>query len=1036
MKILDVPLKRPVAVVIIFSLLAFLGVMEYRSMKYELTPPMAMTYLYVQTIYPGASPQEVEDQVSKKLEDAVSGIARVKHVTTQSLENASVILLEFESGTDVNIAAQDVQRQVNATMSDLPSAVKTPMVNKFSMDDYPIIQLAITSSAGKGDFYELVKDTVKPRLGRISGVGQVTMLGGNAREVRVSLSQTKLERYGIPILLVMQKIGAANLDFPAGSIKDVDGEYVVRIAGKLKNLDEMRDLVLTSLPGAGSVRLGDVAKIEDTLADSDTIFRYNGKEAIGLQILKQSGANAVDVSEKVHAELSKMEKEFKAQGLRFEIAQDSSVFTLGSARDVVDDIILAILFVGVIMLLFLHDFRNSFIVMMAIPTTLLTTFIGMGVGGFTLNLLSLLALTLVIGILVDDSIVVIENIHRHRALGESAMEAAAKGTREIAFAASSVTLVIIVAFLPVSLAGGMIGAMLIQFGLTIVMATAISLFVSFFLTPLLAAKMGGSETKSTTGAMARFGRAFDRGFSGITKGFLSVFDWAVKHKGLTIVAAFLFFVFSMFMLATGLVGSEFMVKIDRGEFNISLELPERTSLEQNDGIVQGIEKDLRARPEVDRIYTKVGYSSMSSSSYKTSINVGLVPRKSRHKSSEQVGREVEAAIRGIPGVKVTVEQVGIIDMGSSTSPISYTVSGQNYEHNLAVAKAWADVMRTVQGTGDVRLSASDGRPELKIDIDRGKLADLGLSLDSVGSSLRTALAGNDSLYYKEGGVDYTIRILLDSFDRTSTAQVASLSFANNQGRQIRLSQFATIQNGFGPTVLTRLDRESSITVSGQAIGRTSGEIDKEIRAEAAKLTLPSDVTVKPSGMLTMQSDSFGSLGFALLLSLILIYAILAILFDSLTYPLSVMFSLPFAMIGGFFSLALTKLTLNVYSIMAMILLIGLAAKNAILLLDRALKNHQDRDMGIVEALREAVSTRIRPIFMTTAAMVVGMLPLALGMGSAGEMKKAMGMVLIGGLIFGLLITMILVPVAFLAVESLRTRFMRAKKNTTEIPNAQ
>jgi len=1034
MKILDLPHKRPIAVVVIFSLFAFIGIIEYSRMKYELTPPIDISYLTVQTIYPGASPQEVEDQVTKKLEDAVSGVARVTHITSQSLENASVISLEFSSGTNLNESLQDVQRLVNAEMSELPSSVKTPSINKFSLNDYPIVQLAVTGSTGPGELYELVKDTVKNRLARINGVGQVTMLGGNATEVRVSLSQQKLERYGIPILLVLQKIGAANLDFPAGTIKDADGEYVVRVEGKLKNLDEMRDLVLASVPGAGSVRLRDVAGVGDELADSQTIFRYDGKDAIGLLVLKQNGANAVDVSKKLHAELTNMETEFKSQALRFEVAQDSSVFTLGSAHDVLDDIVLAVIFVGAIMLLFLHDFRNAFIVMMAIPTTLLTTFIGIGIAGFTLNLLSLLALTLVIGILVDDSIVVIENIHRHRSLGESSSEAAKNGTREISFAAASVTLVIIVAFLPVSLAGGMIGSILIQFGLTIVIATAVSLFVSFFLTPLLAARMGDSESRRQSGVMARFGARFDRAFQSVTRWFISIFDWAARHKALTLGSACLLLAFSLFMLVSGIVGSEFMVSIDRGEFDVSIEFPERTSLEQNDQATQGIEKELRTMPEVAHVYTKVGYSSSGSSSYQTVLDVTLVPRNARSKSSERIGQEVAEYIKRIPGAKVTVDQVGIIDTGTATSPISYTVSGQSYEDNIAVAKHLAGIAKSVKGTGDVRISVSDGMPELKIDIDRGKLADLGLSLDAVGASLRTALAGDDSLYFHKDGTDYSIKVLLDSFDRTSTDQVANISFSNSQGRQIHLSQFATIQNGFGPTELIRLDRESSITVSAQAIGRTAGEIDKEIQAGLAKTKLPGGVEVKPSGTLSMQGDAFGNLGFAMVLSFVLIYAILAILFNSLSYPLPVMFSLPFSMIGGFFALAATRLSLNIFSIMAVILLIGLAAKNAILLVDRALKNREERAMSTVEALREAVSTRIRPIFMTTAAMVFGMLPLALGMGSAGEMKQAMGVVLIGGLVFGLLITMILVPVSFLAVEDLR--LARKGKHTTEMSNAE
>jgi hydrophobic/amphiphilic exporter-1 (mainly G- bacteria), HAE1 family len=1036
MKLLDLPFVRPIAIVVIVSLLSFVGIFEYSTMKYELTPPMTAPYLTIQTIYPGASPKEVEDQVTKKIEDAISGVSHVKHVTSQSVENVSIVALELDVGTDLNVASQDVQREVNAKMKDMPSAVKTPSVNKLSLDDYPIIQLAITANVGKGELYELVKDTVKPSLNRISGVGQITMLGGNAREIRVSLSQAKLEQYGIPILLVMQKIGASNLDFPAGNIKAADGEYVVRIAGKLKNLDEMKNLVLITLPGSGSIHLGDVAKVEDALADSTTIFRYNGKEAIGLLVLKQSGANAVEVSRKIHAELIGMAKNYKASDLRFEIAQDSSVFTLGSAHDVVTDIILAILFVGVIMLLFLHDLKNAGIVMLAIPVTLLTTFIGMGIGNFSLNLLSLLALTLVIGILVDDSIVVIENIHRHKTLGKSAREAARVGTREIAFAATSVTLVIIVAFLPVSFAGGMIGSMLLQFGVTIVLATAISLVVSFFLTPLLASRMKDSRVAYETGSMARFGVVFDRGFGKVSDLFQVILNWGIRHKRATILSAATLLVLSFVLLAKGFVGSELITVIDRGEFNVILEMPERTTLEENDRIVQTIETGLRAHPEVERVYAKVGYSTMGgASNYKSQIDVGLVPRSARSKSSSQVGVEVEKAIRDIPGVKVHVTQVGIIDTGDLMSPISYNVVGPNYEDNLKVAQAWVAVIKQVKGTGEVSTSVGEGKPELQVDIDRTKLADLGLSLDMVGASLRTALAGNDDLYYQENGTDYTIKIVLDSFDRTSTTQVGNLSFTNNQGRQIRLNQFASLRNAFGPTVLGRLDRQSSITISAQAIGRASGDIDKEIRAKAASLSIPSGVEIRSAGQLSIQGDAFGSLGFALFLSLILIYAILSILFNSLSYPLSVMFSLPFALIGGFFTLAITHQTLNIFSIMAMILLMGLTAKNAILLVDRALKNRDERHMDNVAALKEAVATRIRPIFMTTIAMVVGMLPIALGLGSAGEMKRAMGLVLIGGLVFGLLITMVVVPVVFLAVDSLKHRFVRAQKTTMENSNA-
>ncbi|HTP30339.1 MAG TPA: efflux RND transporter permease subunit [Anaeromyxobacteraceae bacterium] len=1026
MKLLDLPLKRPVAIIVIFGLAAYLGISTYLTMKYELVPSISIPMVTIQTLYPGASPKEVEDQVTRRIEDAISGVSRIKHVNSSSYENLSIVAVSFAADTDVNLALQDVQRQVNAHLGEFPADVKTPSLNKISLDELPIMQLAIRGNYDSGALYQLVKDTVSPRLSQIPGVGQVTMIGGNAREIKVSLSQASLERYGVPVLLVTQKLGAANIDFPAGTVKDKDGQYVVRIAGKIASLDEMRGLVLAQGPNGAAVRLGDVAMIQDTLVDSRTIFRYDGREAIGVQIVKQAGANAVSVSKAVHAELAALTREYQPHGLAIQIPDDSSIFTLESANDVVRDILLAVLLVGVIMLLFLHDLRNALIVMMAIPTTLLTTLIGMGLLGFTLNLMSLLSLSLVIGILVDDSIVVIENIHRHRLLGKGGLEAARIGAREIGFAAFSVTLVIIVAFLPVSLAGGTIGGILNQFGITLVMATAISLFVSFTLTPMLAAKLGDAETRGRGGFMHSFGASFDRGFGRITDVFQAALAWGVRHKKVTLGVAAGLLVASLGLVASGAVGSEFFVQIDRGEFNVNLELPERVTLEQNNAMMLRIEDLLRNRTEVARVFAKVGYDSAtaSSSNFKSQIAVALVPRSERRKSSIQVGSEVERELRAIPGIKVKISQKGIID--SSSDPIEYDVIGPNFEDNLKVAESWLAAVKSVQGTGDARISVSNGKPELRVDIDRAKLADLGLSLDMVGASLRNAIAGNSDLSFSEGGTDYAIDIRLDSFDRTDSSHLADLSFANNRGQQVRLGQFAVIHGAFGPTVLSRQDRVNSIAVTAQAIGRSSGTITREILAATSSLPRVPGVEVRPSGFLSMQSESFGTLGSALILSVVLIYAILAILFDSLAYPLAVMFCLPFAMVGGFVSLAVARQTLNIFSIMAIILLMGLAAKNAILLVDRALKNRDQRGMDLVSAFKEAVATRIRPIVMTTAAMVFGMLPVALGLGSAGEMKSAMGIVLIGGLVISMAVTMVIVPVSFLAVDKLRSRVLRPK----------
>jgi len=1024
MTILDLPLKRPITVFIVLGFLAIVGIGTYFSMKYELVPEFSIPVVTITTVYPGASPREVQTGITKNLEDAVSGISKIKHLNSQSLEALSLISIAFEADADINSALQDVQRQVNAAQSKLPSDAKTPVINRFSFDDQPIVQLAATANMPTGEFYQFITDTVKPRLSQQNGVGQVTLIGGNSREIRINLAQDRLEHYGIPILLVLAKLQAANLDFPAGNLKDSDGQYVVRIVGKLKSLAEVSELILVNAPNFGVVRLKDVADVQDTLADSTTIARLNGKTAIGIQVLKQNGTNAVEVSKRVKQELAKIEKEYADQKIKFEIADDTSVFTVDSARDVVFDILMAIFLVGIVILFFLHDLRNAFIIMMAIPTTLLTTLFLMGQINFTLNLMSLTAMTLVIGILVDDSIVVIENIHRHRALGKSAFQSARFGTREIAFAAFAITLVIVVAFLPVSFAGGTVGGVLKQFGLTIVLATAVSLLVSMTLAPLLASRLGGKpESEKKPSAFGRFGATFDRGFDRFSLAFQGMVSWTLGHKKLTLLSSLVFLIGAFALAGSGVIGSEFAPTIDRGQFNIRIELTDRATLEENNRVVVGIEKNLFKRPEVQRVFTKVGYDQTGAVDNKSQINVNLVDRSSRTKSSIDVGKEIQEEISRIPGVKVQVDQAGIVE-GPSNAAVSYIISGTKEEDVVATADKWLKIVKTVQGTGEVRLSGGNSKPELQVDIDRPRMADLGLSLDVVGASLRTAISGNSAdILFRQGADDFAMKILLDSFDRTGTAQLADMSFVNNKGEHIKLGQFATIKSALGPNVLTRYGRESSITLTAQAIGRASGDINTEVRAKADSATLPG-VTVSASGNLENQADSFSSLGLSLILSVLLIYCIMAILFDSTAYPLAVIFSLPFAVIGGLLALAVMHQTLNLFSIMAILLLLGLAAKNAILLVDRTLKNM--RELPLNEALLEAVRTRIRPIVMTTTAMIFGMLPVALGLGSSGELKQAMGSVLIGGLFVGLFLTLLLVPVAFASIEKLRSRFVRPR----------
>ena len=671
MTLTELAIKRPPLVIVIFSTLAILGVFSYLQLKYELLPNITPPYVTVVTVYPGAAPQEVETSVTKLVEDAVAGVDKIKSISSYSYENYSVVQMEFLYTADANKANQDVQKQVNQILSSLPPDAKTPVISNFSLNDFPILRIGVTSDMDGRELYRVVKDEVKARLSRLSGVGQVSIVGGQEREVRVNLDLAKLSSRGIPVPMVVAALKAANADLPAGKIRDADGDYLVRLSGKYTSIDELKAVGIARSGSGAETTLGELADVEDGAKAVSAICRINGKDALGIVIQKQSGANAVEVSRSVRAELASLQKEFAASHLAFDVAQDSSLFTLESARSVTNDLFLAIALVALVMLAFLHSLRGSMIVMVAIPLSIVTTFVGVYALGMTLNLMTLLALSLIIGILVDDSIVVLENIYRHMELGKPRRLAALEGRNEIGFAAVSITMVDVAVFLPLSLISGMVGNIVRQYALVIVLATLVSLFVSFTVTPMLASRFAKLEETSGRHPLAFFSNAFEAGFKRVVSFYGRVLSWALSHRIRTALAITLLVVGSFALIGAGAVGSEFVPTLDQGQIQVLITAPTRTGILEMNGIAAKAERMIYDIPEVAKVFTTVGASSSGwgddSSPNLAEINVTLVPADQRKRSAQELSEEIKGIVKGLPGMRVNTSPIGIFGTGDSYS---------------------------------------------------------------------------------------------------------------------------------------------------------------------------------------------------------------------------------------------------------------------------------------------------------------------------------------------------------------------------------
>lgn len=1032
MNITQISIHRPSLIIVLFSVLTLLGIIGYYKLSYELMPDFNQPVVVIKTAYPGAEPEEVETSVSEKIEDALANLEGVDYLITKSLPNASVLIANLEYGTDLDKAMQDAQRYIDNIKQDLPPEVLSPVMSKVSPNDLPIMAISATSALAPKAFYEQMTESYLPQIQQIKGVAEISLLGGQEREIQVKLDQDKLRLHSISLHQVVEAINRSGLDLPAGDIQTEAESKAVRIMGSFSELSDIEEVQL-SMPLPGSpIYLKDVAQITDGTKEASSYSRYNGQSGIGLLLKKQGDANAVEVSSAVRAKLAELASQHKAEELDFIIADDSTDNTIAAVESVVVDLLLAVFLVSLVMLLFLRSFRNALIVLVAIPTSLVTAFAVMWFLGYTLNLMTLLAMSLIVGILVDDATVVLENIQRHLDMGKGKRIAASDGRMEIGFSAISITLVDVVVFLPILFLQVFVADMLKQFSIVVITSTLTSLLVGFTLTPWLASRIGKKEDLQPSNLFNRFLLWFERQLDSFTEAYGQLLAWFLRHKLLFTAIVLLLFVFTGLMMRQGIIGKELIATGDQGKFNLDMELDKFASLEENKKIAIAVEEYLLAQAEVKNVFSNIGGPSTGIGSLGLGLNnetTFTVQLKTEEALLEKEGLErpsTEAFMRKIrqdlqqrfPAVHYSVRALGLIPR---SAPIEVTLNGSQAAQVMEAGQQLKRIVEQIPGADNVQLSVRPGKPEYKVLPNKDKMQRLGLNTALVGQNLRIAFTGNDDAVLNQKGREYPIRVWLDDFSRQNLDDIRGLTVINPMGMPVEVAQFADIQPSNAPALLERKDRQPAITLTANALGRPSGTVADDVVAQIAETPLPEGIQMTWGSDIKRQNDSFGALGSVLLLSFLLIYLILVALYDDFIYPFVVLFSIPVAAIGAFLALNLSLSHLSLFALLGLIMLMGLVTKNAILIVDFT-NQLKAEGKHFKEALILAGKGRLRPILMTTLSMVFGMLPIALASGTAAEWKNGLAWVIIGGLLSSLLLTVFLVPVVYAAVDGLKARF--------------
>ena len=1017
MSLYGAAVKRPIMTTLCFVAVVILGLFSLVKLPIDLLPDIETNTIMVITMYPGASAEDIEQNVTKPLENTLNSVEHLKHISSNSRENTSVITLEFEFGYDIDVMTNDVRDKLDMVESSLPDGVMNPIIFKFSTDMIPICLLSVEAKESMAGLYKILDDNVVNPLARIDGVGSVSVSGAPKREIHVYCDPNRLEAYNLTVEAISNVIAAENMDMPGGSFDVGSNTYALRVQGEFDDARQMENIPVGSFNGK-IIYLKDVARVDDSLEERSQETYNNGKLGAMVIIQKQSGANSVQISDKVKEMLPRIQKSLPSD-VKLGVIQDTSDNIKNTIASLVETVMYALLFVMIVVFAFLGRWRATMIIVITIPISLIASFIYLYATGNTLNIISLSALSISIGMVVDDAIVVLENVTTHIERGSDPKQAAVHGTNEVAISVIASTLTLIAVFFPLTMVTGMTGVLFKQLGWMVTIMMVISTTCALTLTPMLCSQW--LRLQRTKGKFfVKFYSPIERALDKFDEAYGKLLEKVVANKTVTIVVCMGFFVASVFLMK--FVGTEFFPSQDDGRLGVKLEMPVGTRIEETRKVTSYIDSLWRAKyPEIKVLnYTQGSASSdntfaslSDNGPHIVSMNISLVDIDKRDRRIFEIADGMRADLEQIPELKKREVNIGGgrgSGMGGQ-SVIDFEIYGYDFEETDSVARQLSRALRNIKGTADITISRSDYQPEYQVDFDREKLALNGLNLQTAAYFLRNRINGSVASYYREDGEEYDIKVMYAPEHRTEISDIENIVIVNNQGRGVRVKDVGTVVQRLTPPTIERMDRERVVKVSTVVDGVPMGDVVTQAQAEIDKMDLPSGISITLAGSYEDQQESFADLMLLGLLIIILVYIVMAAQFESLTYPGIIMTSLLFAFSGVFLILWMTGHTLNIMSMIGGIMLIGIVVKNGIVLIDYIILN-RERGMSIRRAVIDAGKSRLRPVVMTTLTTILGMVPMAIGDGQGAEMWRPMGTAVIGGLTVSTILTLLFVPVLY------------------------
>ncbi len=1019
MSLYESSVRKPVMTSIIFIAVVILGLFSYNKLPIDLLPKIETNTIMVMTTYDGASASDVETNVTKPLESSLNTVSNLKNIKSTSKENRSIITMEFDYGLDLNVVTNDIRNKLDLVKSFMPSGAGNPIIFKLSTDMIPVIMLSATANQSLPALYKILDTKVSNPLARINGVGSVSISGAPQREIQVYVDPVKLEAYHLTVEALAQYIRMENLNTPAGSMDVGSDTYALRVEGQFKDPSEMNKIVVGNFNGK-TVLLSDVAVISDKHEERMQESFTNGVQGASIVVQKQSGANTVQIARDVKKMLPEIQKSLPSD-IKLTIINDTSDNIIRTIDSLAETVIYALLFVMIVVLFFLGRWRATVIIILTIPISLIAAFIYLALTGGTLNIISLSSLSLAIGLVVDDAIVVLENITTHIERGSRPKTAAVNGTNEVGLSIIASTLTIIAVFLPLTMVPGMAGVMFSQLGWMVTIIITVSMVCALTLTPMLASQLLRLNPKRSKGFDAVYG-PIERFLDKLDEKYAQLVNWAVRHKKSVLAVATVFFFLSIVPLAVGWVGTENFPAQDSGFVSAVIELPVGTRMEITKDVCQKLYTNWKKKyPEIDIINFSIGQASskniFGSLFSKNSSNVGtftlrLVNLKIRTRSAFAITDSIRNDIKVIPEIrKSTVTAGGGMSMMGGQSTLDIEIYGYDFAQTDKVAAEISKRVSKVHGLANTTVSREEYTPEYQVDFDREKLALNGLNIATASNYLNNRINGLTASLYREDGEEYSIVVGYAPKYRQSIEDVENIMIYNNQGQAIRVKDLGKVVERYTPPTIERKNRQRIITVSSTVSGTTLDKAVNDIKAELKKVDIPSDISTTIAGSFKDQQESFGDLGSLLLIIVLLVFVVMASQFESVTYPFIIMFSIPFGISGVVLALWISGTTFNVMTFVGVIMLVGIVVKNGIVMVDYINLN-RERGNGIIRAVVTGGKSRLRPVLMTSLTAILGMLPLAMSHGQGAEMWKPMAVTVIGGLTVSTMLTLIVVPVIY------------------------